>query len=135
MNDSLATALLVVAGAALAWLAVRHVAYRATHPYSKEDLADARRDATRRSRSALGGRAGEQLAPLVPAFTDRFDAADARFLGAPVDYVVFDGLCAGDLSELVVVEVKTGRSKLNANERQVELAVQEGRVRFEVLRL
>jgi predicted Holliday junction resolvase-like endonuclease len=135
MDGSLTTALLVVAALALLWLAVRHVAYRATHPYSREDLADARRDATRRSRSALGGRAGEQLAPLMPAFSDRFDPADARFLGAPIDYVVFDGICGGELDEVVLVEVKTGRSKLSRNERQVELAVSEGRVRFEVLRL
>ena len=36
---------------------------------------------------------------------------------------------------MVLVEVKTGRSSLNDNERQVERAVQQGRVRFEVVRL
>ena len=135
MDRSLAIALLTVVGLAFVWLLVRHVAYRVTHPYTEDDLADARTDAAKRSRSVLGGTAGEQLAPLLPGFSERFEAADARFLGAPVDYVVFDGLCAGELREVVFVEVKTGRARLNANERQVELAIREGRVGFELLRL
>ena len=75
------------------------------------------------------------MAPLVPAFSDRFDPAEARFLGAPIDYVVFDGLGRGELREVVLVEVKTGASRLSASEREVERAIAEGRVRFETLRL
>ena len=75
------------------------------------------------------------MAPLVPAFAERFDPAEARFLGAPIDYVVFDGLGSGELREIVLVEVKTGRSQLNTNELEVERAVAEGRVSFEILRL
>ena len=84
---------------------------------------------------ARRGEAGEQLAPLAPGFHDRFDPSEARFLGAPIDYVVFDGLGSGELREVVLLEVKTGGSRLNANERQVERAIAEGRVRFETLRL
>jgi predicted Holliday junction resolvase-like endonuclease len=135
VDRSLAVALLVLAVLAFVWLLVRHVAYRVSHPYTEDDVADARSDAARRSRGVLAGKAGEQLAPLVPAFSDRFDPAEARFLGAPVDYVVFDGLSRGELREVVLVEVKTGRSRLNRNEQEVERAVREGRVRFEVLRL
>ena len=83
----------------------------------------------------LSGKAGEQLVPLVPAFSDRFDPSEARFIGAPIDYVIFDGIGAGELREVVLVEVKTGRSKLNGNERAVQRAVREGRVSFEILRL
>jgi predicted Holliday junction resolvase-like endonuclease len=36
---------------------------------------------------------------------------------------------------VVLVEVKTGRARLNANELEVERAVAEGRVSFEILRL
>ncbi|MDX6581488.1 MAG: hypothetical protein QOI10_672 [Solirubrobacterales bacterium] len=135
MDDSLASALLVLAVLALLWVAVAFARYRAVYRYADEDLTAARRDATRRSRSVLGGKAGEQLAPLVPEFSARFDPSEARFLGAPIDYVIFDGIGAGELREVVLVEVKTGRSKLNRNEREVELAVREGRVRFEVLRI
>jgi hypothetical protein len=135
MNDGVAVVLLIGALATLLWVAVAFARYRAIYRYGDADLAEARKDATRRSRSVLGGKAGEQLAPLVPGFSDRFEPSEARFLGAPIDYVIFDGIGSGELREVVLVEVKTGRSKLNHNERQVELAVREGRVRFELLRI
>lgn len=135
MNEPLAGAALVLALLALLRVSVAYARYRAVFRYDDEDLAAARRDATRRSRGVLAGKAAEQLAPLVPDFSARFDAGEARFLGAPVDYVVFDGLCEGELREIVLVEVKTGSGKLNGNEREVERAVREGRVAFEVLRL
>jgi predicted Holliday junction resolvase-like endonuclease len=135
MDASLATAALIAALAALLWVSVSFARYRALYPYAEPDLVEARRDAARRSRGVLGGKAGEQLAPLLPDFYARFDPGDARFLGAPIDYVVFDGLGAGELREVVLVEVKTGGAGLNANERQVQLAVAEGRVAFELLRL
>jgi predicted Holliday junction resolvase-like endonuclease len=56
-------------------------------------------------------------------------------VGAPVDYVVFDGLAAGELRELVLVEVKSGSGSLSPNERAVREAVAEGRVAYEVVRL
>ena len=87
MNETTATALLALAILALAWLAIAYLRYRLTHRYDEADLAAARKDATKRSRSVLAGKAGEQMAPLVPAFSDRFDPAEARFLGAPIDYV------------------------------------------------
>jgi predicted Holliday junction resolvase-like endonuclease len=135
MEANLATGLLVLAVVALLWLLARHVRYRMIYRYAADDLDAARRDAAKRSRSVLAGKGGEQMAPLVPEFSARFDPSEARFLGAPVDYVVFDGIGNGELREIVLVEVKTGRSRLNANEREIERAVREGRVRFETLRL
>jgi predicted Holliday junction resolvase-like endonuclease len=35
---------------------------------------------------------------------------DIRFLGSPVDLVVFDGLAEGQVRRLIFVEVKSGRS-------------------------
>jgi predicted Holliday junction resolvase-like endonuclease len=135
MDASTATGLLALALLALALVCASYLRYRLTHRYDEHDLASARRDAARRSRGVMAGKGAEQMAPLVPAFADRFDPAEARFLGAPIDYVVFDGLGEGELREIVLVEVKTGRSRLNANEQEVERAVAEGRVSFEVLRL
>lgn len=70
---------------------------------------------------------------LVPWFSDfRYDPSDARFLGSPVDFIVFNGLSEGDLKELVIVEVKTGSSLLSSRERAVARIIEEGRVRFEI---
>lgn len=120
---------------ALVRMAIGHARYRSLYHYDQQDLEDARRDAAVRSRAGRGGRAAEQLAPLLGEFAAEFDLADARFLGAPVDYVVFDGLAAGELSEIVLVEVKTGRSRLNGNEQQVRDAIERGALSYRLLRI
>ena len=135
MTDATTLALLVAAVVVLLLVSVRFAAYRARYRFSRGDLDRERKDAASRSLSVLGGRASEQLVPLLPDFYEEYSPSDARFLGSPVDYVVFDGLKAGDLRRVVLVEVKTGSSGLNGNEREVRRAIEEGRVEFEVLRL
>ena len=85
------------------------------------------------SRRVLKGQAAEQLAPLSGSFD--YLPSDARFLGSPIDYLVFDGLSDEDDVEIVFIEVKTGKARLNARETRVKEAVQAGRVRWEELRL
>jgi len=102
------------------------------------ELADARRDSVQRSRSTLKGQIAEQLAPHLPGFP--YQPADARFLGDPVDYVVFSGYTevrdgAGDALDVVLLEVKQGSSALSPFQRAIRRAVEEGRVRFELLRI
>ncbi len=94
---------------------------------------DARRDSVARSRSTLSGRFLEQLAPHFPDFP--YDPTDLRFLGTPVDYVVFDGLGEGAVTEIVFLEVKSGASSLNAAQRRVREAVEAGAVRWELYRV
>lgn len=135
MQAQLALLLLIAGAALLVWTVASYARYRAIYRYADEDLEAARADAAKRSRSVRAGKAAEQLVPLAGEFADRFDTDDARFLGAPVDYVVFDGLSSGILREVVLVEVKTGSSRLTPNEREVERAIAEGRVSYEVVRL
>ena len=135
MNETISILIAAVAVLALLRTAIAYARYRAVYRWDDDDLEAARRDAARRSRGVRGGKAAEQLAPFAPDFAERFDPADARFLGAPVDFVVFDGLAAGELREVVLIEVKTGTGRLNANELAVRAAVSEGRVAYELLRL
>ena len=79
------------------------------------------------------GKTMEQLAPFLDEF--EFNPRDARFIGDPIDFLVFHGLDDGDMRELVIVEVKSGRPTLNQRQRQVKKAVEEGRVRWEVVHL
>lgn len=95
-------------------------------------LREARRDAVARSKAVTHGKTFEHLAP----FTDDFGyhPRDARFLGSPIDFVVFDGLGDTDVREIIFVEVKTGQSRLSARERAVRKAVLEGRVAWRELK-
>lgn len=91
-----------------------------------------RRHALNHSRAVLKGQVAEQLVPLAAEFP--YPAADARFLGHPVDYVVFAGHGDGGPVEIVLVEVKTGNARLSPGEKRIRDAVNAGRVRFAVLR-
>lgn len=91
-----------------------------------------RKDSLNRSRFTLKGKISEQLAPLFPEFP--FAPSDARFIGSPIDFVVFDGYTKakdeqGDAIRVVLVEVKRGKNaKLTRWESLVRRAVEEGRV-------
>ena len=87
-----------------------------------------RRDAVERSAAVTAGKVHEQLVPHLAGF--EFNPKDARFLGSPVDFVVFDGMAAGDVSRIVFLEVKTGAATLSPRERQVKEAVLTGRIEW-----
>src|SRR5881398_962198 len=76
-----------------------------------------RQDAVQRSQAVTTGKVHEQLVPYLPEFG--FNPKDARFLGSPVDLLVFDGLADGAVRRVVFLEVKTGGAPLTQRERQV----------------
>lgn len=91
-----------------------------------------RREVLERSRAVLKGRIGEQLAPLLPMF--KHEPADARFIGSPVDYVVFDGYKDGDPRGIIFIDVKTGKTAaLSSMERKLKRVVEEGKVKWETV--
>jgi predicted Holliday junction resolvase-like endonuclease len=108
------------AGLVIGWLMAR--LSRLSHTRA------ARRDAVRRSAAVTTGKVFEQLVPWLPDFT--FDPRDARFLGSPVDFVVFDGLSTGEVRRVVFVEVKSGAADLSTRERRVRDAIRNGRVEW-----
>jgi predicted Holliday junction resolvase-like endonuclease len=89
-----------------------------------------RQDAIQRSQSVTAGKITEHLVPYLPGFA--FSPKDARFIGSPIDLVIFDGLSEGDgtVRRIVFVEVKTGASNLSTRERRVRDAIQAGRVEW-----
>jgi predicted Holliday junction resolvase-like endonuclease len=92
-----------------------------------------RRDAVQRSQAVTLGKVCEHLVPYLPDF--RWNPKDARFLGTPLDLVVFDGLSEGALRKIVFVEVKTGSSTMSKRERQVRDVILARRVEWEELSL
>lgn len=123
-ETTLAILVSVVAAFALGFLLgriVRHLAVR------KE-----RSDAVKRSQSVILGSVYEKILPFLPGFP--YSPKDMVFIGKGIDYLVLDGLAEGRVREVVFLEVKTGTSRLNGNEKEVRDAVFCGRVRFEEYR-
>lgn len=83
----------------------------------------------KQSRAVLGGLVSEQVAPLLPGFP--FDPGDCRFVGKPVDFIVFKGMNAKNISEVIFLEIKSGTSRtLNDQERKLRDVVVSGKVRW-----
>ena len=99
----------------------------------RESNEQAAEEALKRSRATLKGQIGERFAPFEGGFG--YEPADARFLGSPVDYVVFDGLTDGQIRGVAFVEVKVGALPLTPFQRQVREAIKAGRVDWRVLQL
>ncbi len=91
-----------------------------------------RKDAVQRSQAVTRGMVTEHLTPYLPDFD--YNPKDARFIGSPVDFLVFDGLNDESLDRILFVEVKTGSSTLSTRERRVRDAVRARRVEWIELR-
>jgi predicted Holliday junction resolvase-like endonuclease len=106
----------------------------------QQSLMAAQKRSVNTSRAVLKGKMAEQLAPIMPEF--QYLPSDAKFLGDPVDYVVFDGYTdfrdgdgeAEDI-EVVLIDIKSGGARLTKGQQAIARAIQEGRVRFETIRI
>ncbi len=88
------------------------------------------------SRATIKGQLAEQLAPILPGFP--YTPSDFRFLGQPIDFIVFKGLSTakeglGDIEEVVLGDIKMGGARLSPHQRMIKKAVDEGRVRWVTL--
>lgn len=91
-----------------------------------------RQDAVAKSQAVTKGKVTEHLLPYFPSFN--YHPKDVRFLGSPIDLVVFDGLSEESLDQIVLIEVKTGNSQLSKREKMVRDCVERGDVTYEILR-
>ena len=91
-----------------------------------------RQDAVRGSRNAITGEIYEKILPSMPNFP--YAPKDMVFVGKWTDYIIFDGLSEGDLREIIFLEIKSGKSRLNANEKMIKKILDEKIVRFAEMR-
>ncbi|AWV87444.1 Holliday junction resolvase-like protein [Acinetobacter radioresistens] len=103
-------------------------------------LTHAQKRSVNTSRAVLKGKMAEQLAPILPEF--QYLPSDAKFLGDPVDYVVFDGYTdfrdgegRADEIEVVLIDIKSGNARLTKGQQAIAQAIRDGRVRFETVRI
>jgi predicted Holliday junction resolvase-like endonuclease len=96
-------------------------------------LPEYRKEAIAKSRAVLGGQFSEQLAPFLPNF--KYSPTEARFVGKPVDFLVFKGMDEKNIQEVVFVEVKSGKAKLSEQEKNLKETIQNKRVRWEEYRI
>ena len=101
--------------------------------YWETQIATERKDAIAKSRAVLGGQFSEQLAPYLPDFP--YSPSEVRFIGKPIDFIVFKGADSKNIDEVVFVEVKSGKSKINSHEKNLKNAIDNKKVRWEEYRI
>jgi len=114
------------------WLGHRIGAFK-RDKYWEMEIPNHRKDAILRSRSILGGQFSEQLAPFLPNF--KHIPTECRFVGKPVDLIVFKGMDDKNISEVIFVEVKSGNSKLTSSEKNLKETIKNKRVKWEEYRI
>lgn len=92
----------------------------------EEKIPEQRADAINRSRASLGGKFSENLSPYFPDFP--FHPTEMRWLGSPVDYIVFKGMDHDQIEELIFLEIKSGKSTLTTREKQIRKLIEEKKV-------
>ncbi|MEM7825628.1 MAG: Holliday junction resolvase-like protein [Candidatus Aenigmatarchaeota archaeon] len=93
-----------------------------------------REDAIKRSARTLSGKTLEKLVPFLENFP--YDAHDIRWLGDPIDLIIFDGYSSEEsLKQIVFCEVKSGESKLTKTQKKVKEAVENKKVKWEEFRI
>ncbi len=92
-------------------------------------------DLAQQQRAVIKGKISEQVFPMVT--NEIKNLSDARFIGDPIDYLVFDGISNESNNDINIkfIEVKTGDSKLTKREEKVKDAVLNKRVEWREIKI
>ena len=101
--------------------------------YIEEREEEIRKDAIERSSKILSGKALERLVPFLKDFNH--SPHDVRWLGDPIDLIVFDGLSEGDPQKITFVEIKYGKSELTDKQKKIKQVIKERKVFWEEIRV
>ncbi|MGN6264222.1 MAG: Holliday junction resolvase-like protein [Ginsengibacter sp.] len=87
-----------------------------------------RQDAITRSMGVNFGKITEHLLPFSKHLM-QFDPRDVRFIGSPVDLMIFDGATQKKgIIDIYLVEIKTGSGKLSKKQKSIRDAIEDHRV-------
>jgi len=120
-------------GIVVAYFAGQKIGMIKRNRYWEAELPIHRKDAVLRSRAVLSGQFSEQLAPFLPDFN--FNPTECKFLGKPIDFIVFKGADDKEIKEVIFVEVKSGKSKLSNVEKSLKEVIENKKVRWEEYRI
>lgn len=96
-----------------------------------------RKKSVESSRNAIKGQLTEQLIPLFPGLN--YNPADMRFLGSPIDYIIFQGYTEAkdgpaDIQAVIIADIKRGKyANLSGIQEKIKAAVEAGRVYWQTI--
>jgi predicted Holliday junction resolvase-like endonuclease len=72
----------------------------------------------------------EKLAPMLPNF--KYKPKDLVFIWKWFDYLVLDWLSEWNLKQIIFLEIKSWKSTLNKNEKQIKQTIENKKVKYEI---
>jgi len=76
---------------------------------------------------------GKSLEKILPIMEDfKWELPDCRFLGDPIDLITFNGLSQNNVDSLSFIEVKSGKARLNDNQKSVRDAIEDKKLGYRV---
>ena len=96
-------------------------------------IDDARKDTGNRQRSIIKGQISEVIAPWSIESVN--SVKELNFIGSPIDFVGFKGLDGEGDVDIKFIEVKSGKSRLNKNQRRIRDAVAAKRIEWVEVRV
>ena len=97
------------------------------------EIKNAREDTANRQRAIVKGDISEILAPWSISCVN--SVKELRFLGSPIDFIGFKGLDGDGEIDIKFIEVKSGKSRLNMNQRRIRDAIQSKRIEWAEVRV
>lgn len=91
-------------------------------------LKNERAMSIKKSKSVILWEVYEKVLPFLPNFP--YSPRDMTFVGKWIDYIIFDGLSNWNLKKIVFLEVKSGTSKLNQNEKMIRDVIYEQKIEY-----
>ncbi len=125
--------LVVALMAAVVFLAVKYTYLKANfnqrvNEWLQKEEIRIRRDAIERSARTLSGKTLEKLIPFLEKFP--YNSHDLRWLGDPVDFIIFDGHSDKSPKQIVFCEVKSGNSNLSKSQNEIKELVENKKVKW-----
>lgn len=84
----------------------------------QQQLISMKADIANNQRANIKGKVAETFAPFLPNFP--FKPSECKFLGDPIDYIVFDGLDNREIKGIHFLEIKSDKAKLSKHQKQIK---------------
>ncbi len=127
--------LIFLIGIIISYLIGKKTGILQRNKYWENELPNQRKQAINQSRAVLGGQFSEQLSPYLPNFN--YSPTECKFLGKPIDFICFKGMDEKNITEVVFIEVKSGKKSntLSPQERNLKKAIENKKVKWEEYRI
>ena len=78
---------------------------------------------------------GKNLEKVLTTMKDfKWPTPDSKFLGDPIDLIIFNGLSENKVKSINFVEVKSGKARLNGHQKSIRDAITDKKVSYKVFK-